>query len=73
MATVTIKINDNTKVGQSLINIATELSHKYKSISILSNKDKESPYNPEFVKKVLDAKNSKERIIVEDVNEYLGL
>ncbi len=73
MATITIKINDNTKVGQSLINIATELSRKYKSISILSSKDNKSPYNPEFVKKVLDAKNSKERIIIEDVNEYLGL
>lgn len=38
MATVTVEINDTTKVGQSLINIATELASKYKSIAVFEGK-----------------------------------
>ncbi len=39
MATVTVQIKDTTKVGKSLINIATELASKYKSISIIESEN----------------------------------
>ncbi len=42
MATVTVKISDTTKVGKSLINIASELASKYKSISILGENTKKT-------------------------------
>ncbi len=70
MATVTIQVNDATKVGKSLLNIASELASKYKSIHIL-DKEEKSPYNPKFVKKIRKAEKEKTHVI-EDVDTFLN-
>lgn len=53
----TITINEHTKAGKTLLELARLLSVNDKAVEI----KEESPYNPEFVEKILKAeKNIKE-------------
>jgi hypothetical protein len=60
MTTLTLKINERTKAGKAFLALTQNLVKDTKSIAILSSKNpeklnkKESPYNPEFVKMILD-------------------
>jgi hypothetical protein len=60
MTTLTLKINERTKAGKAFLALTQNLVKDSKSIKILSSQDvekvdkKESTYNPEFVKMILD-------------------
>lgn len=53
----TITINKRTKAGKTLLELAKLLSVNNKDIEI----NEESPYNPEFVEKILEAERNIER------------
>lgn len=55
MQTITIKINERSKAGNALQKIIDILKTQ-PGVEIISENEK---YNPEFVKKVLDARNEK--------------
>lgn len=55
MKTITIKIDTQTKAGKAL-NTILEILAEQPGVEIVQKK---SPYNPEFVKKVLKSRNSK--------------
>lgn len=52
MTTITVKINERTKAGKTLKSLIELFSKENKGVEIVEN---ESPYDPEFVKKILDA------------------
>ncbi|MCD9854772.1 hypothetical protein LUD75_08650 [Epilithonimonas sp. JDS] len=52
MTTITIKINERTKAGKTLKNLIELFSKENKGVEIVEEK---SPYNPEFVAKILEA------------------
>ena len=57
MTTLTIKIDKRTKAGKQFMAMSKPFFNNVEGIEIVetdSNKE-ESPYNPEFVKMVLDA------------------
>jgi hypothetical protein len=56
MTTFTVKINKKTKAGKAFLVMAETFFKDAKGIEITENESKEeSPYDPEFVKKVLDS------------------
>lgn len=63
----TITINKRTKAGKLLFEIANLLSEKGEGVVI--TEDEKSPYNPEFVKKILESAASKKRYEVKNVDE----
>ncbi len=69
----TIIVHADSKVSKALIALfkAMNVSFEVKK----ENKTEESPYNPEFVKKILAAKNEKGGKIIDPSNlwESLGL
>lgn len=80
MTTMTIKINERTKAGKAFMAMSESFFKGVNGIEIIEldtkkpNKKKET-YNPEFVKKVLDAAKSKNSTVVDPNNlwESLGL
>jgi DNA-binding transcriptional regulator PaaX len=68
MTTITLKINEHTQAGKNFL----ESVQKNKSVTIL---DEESPYDPEFVKKILHSHKYDKRIVInpKDVWGSLGL
>lgn len=64
MTTFTVKINKRTKAGKAFLVMVETFFKDAKGIEITENetKEDESPYNPEFVKMVLDSFNSEETI-----------
>ncbi|WCM41246.1 hypothetical protein MG290_09780 [Flavobacterium sp. CBA20B-1] len=55
MTTITIKINEPTKVGKAFKNLIEFFSKEHKGIEIVS--DTKSEYNPAFVEKIKEAEN----------------
>ena len=59
MTTLTIKIDERSKKGKAFLEFARTFFNEGKEVEIVApvskNKKEESPYNPEFVKMVLDA------------------
>lgn len=68
MTTITIKINEPTKVGKAFKNLIEFFSKEYKGIEIVS--DTNSEYNPAFVEKIKEA--DKEKGIIIDRNDVWG-
>ena len=67
MTTLTIKINERSKKGKAFLAFAKTFFDKGNDIEIVETESKtvdieESPYNPEFVKMVLDSAKSKNNI-----------
>ncbi|MDR6968135.1 hypothetical protein J2X31_002150 [Flavobacterium arsenatis] len=61
----TITINKRTKEGKLLFEMAKLLSENSKGVVITENDEKEkSPYNPEFVKKVLNSHKNDKRVTI---------
>lgn len=58
MTTITLKINEKSKKGKAFLEMARVFSENSKEIVLIEEKDK-SPYDPEFVKKILATKNQK--------------
>ncbi|MBX2931937.1 MAG: hypothetical protein KF781_08340 [Chitinophagaceae bacterium] len=50
MITITFKINERSKTGKTFLEFAKSFAKESKSISVVEKE--ESPYNPEFVKKI---------------------
>lgn len=59
---VTIKIDTRSKAAKKLLEFL-------QTLSFVKIEENESPYNPEFVKKIKESAASKERIVVEDIDE----
>ena len=60
MTTITIKINEKSKKGKAFLEFARTFFANEKDVIVTESKDEkvrveESPYNPEFVKMVLEA------------------
>jgi len=77
MKTLTVKINERTKIGKAFIAMFDSFKG-FEEIEIIetdSKKEKESPYNPEFVDMVLKSAKSKNstEINPNDVWGSLGL
>jgi hypothetical protein len=66
MTTLTIEINQKSKKGKAFMELNREFFAEGKDVKLVDSDDKAlldeiSPYNPEFVKMVLDSANSKNR------------
>ena len=68
MTTLTIKINKKTKSGKAIFDLLTEMSKDGKAVKVIESED-ESPYNPEFVKKIKDSYENDERYELKSVDE----
>lgn len=70
----TITINERTKAGKTLLELAKLLAVTNKGVKI--EEEEESPYNPEFVKKIkkieADYKSGKSKSITLDPNDIWG-
>jgi hypothetical protein len=81
MTTITLKINERTKAGKAFLEITKVLVNDSNGIEIIETNSKklnveESPYNPEFVKMILeryaDMKSGKSKCITLDTNDIWG-
>lgn len=79
MTTITIKVNERTKVGKAFLEMTNALVNDSKGIEIIetdSNKVAESLYDPEFVKMIqkrfADIKSGKSKTITLDSNDVWG-
>lgn len=80
----TITLNESTKAGKTLLEMAKLLSKTSKGVAInegskkkgLKSAKEESPYNPEFVKMILerdaDIKSGKSKCITVDPDDIWG-
>jgi hypothetical protein len=64
MATITLKINERTKAGKAFMALVDLFSSENKGIEIIE-KSEDSPYNPEFVEKVLNSHKNDKRVTIE--------
>jgi hypothetical protein len=73
MTTLKIKINERSKAGSELLTVLKSFANK-SGVKVVEEEE-ESPYNPEFVKMVLDAKERGEYTELDpnDVWGSLGL
>jgi histidinol phosphatase-like PHP family hydrolase len=73
--TTLIKVNEKSKDGQIFIDFVNHFIVKSKSVEIVKKKNKLSPYNPEFVKKIKLAEKRGQYIEInpDDVWGSLGL
>jgi len=79
----TITINERTKAGKTLLELAKILSISNKGVAIIetglgksiSKTNEKSPYDPKFVKMVLSSAKSKKRTVINPNNIWgsLGL
>ncbi|MEZ0128926.1 DUF2683 family protein [Flavobacterium sp. LBUM151] len=69
----TITINERTKAGKTLLELAKLLAVTNKGVKI---EEEESPYNPEFVAKIkkieADYESGKSKSIIVDPNDIWG-
>jgi hypothetical protein len=76
MTTLTIEINQKSNKGKAFMALNREFFEEGKDVKLVDSNDKAlldevSPYNPEFVKMVLDAQKSKNRTTI-DPNDIWG-
>ncbi len=76
MTTITIKVNERTKVGKAFLEMTNALVNDSKGIEIIEtdyNKVLESSYDPEFVKMIqkrfADIKSGKSKTLTLDPND----
>ncbi|MBI2258813.1 MAG: hypothetical protein HYU67_07940 [Flavobacteriia bacterium] len=67
MTTFYININEKTKLGKAILDLLLSTASESKAISIIEEK---SPYNPEFVKMVLESAREKGGIEVDPSNVW---
>lgn len=75
--TISLKINKGSKEGKAFLKLAKNSLSDNEEVNIVPSdiEDDERPYNPEFVKMVLDAAKSKNRTTIDpkDIWGSLGL
>jgi hypothetical protein len=54
MATLTVKINERSSIGKAIADFLRSTAKESKVVKLIEKEEK-SPYNPEFVEKVLQA------------------
>jgi hypothetical protein len=68
MTTLTLKIDEKKKAGKTLLELIDFFNVKEKKVvEVVEDK---SPYNPAFVKKVLDSAKSKKRYRIDTKNVW---
>ncbi len=81
MTTITLKINERTKAGKAFLAMSETFFKNVEGIEIVETNSKklkkeESPYNPEFVKMILerdaDIKSGKSKCITVDPDDIWG-
>jgi ribosomal protein L16 Arg81 hydroxylase len=65
METITLKINERSKAGKVFIDFMNQFIVNNKSVEIIKE---ESPYNPEFVRKIINADKNDKRIRISTEN-----
>jgi hypothetical protein len=71
MTTLTLKIDEKKKAGKTLLELIDFFNSKEKkAVEVLEG---ESPYNPEFVKKVLASAKSKKRHRIDPENVWQSI
>lgn len=71
MTTITVKINERTKAGETLKDLIELFSKENKGVEIVSD---ESPYNADFVAKIRRAEKQKSiKVDPNNIWESLGL
>lgn len=79
MATVTVKINERSKLGKEIMDLLISTSKESDAVEFVNTStnsaSQKSPYNPEFVKKIKQAQKRGEyrEIDPKDVWGSLGL
>ena len=79
MTTITLKINERTKAGKTLLAMVNFFTSEKEGVEIIDTDlingkiDGEQPYNPQFVEMVLDAAKSKNRTRVTSKNLWQSL
>lgn len=66
MTTITLKINERSSYGKALLELIKVGVNEKKGIEMV---EEESPYNPEFVKKIKESAASTELYEVKDIDE----
>ncbi len=81
MTTLTIKINERSKKGKAFLEFVKNFFNDEKDVEIIkldvkNAEEDESPYNPEFVKMILerdaDIKSGKSKCITVDPDDIWG-
>ena len=67
MTTLTVKINEKSKLGKAIVDLLHSSAKESKVVEVVE-KAKESPYNAEFIKMVLQASKSKSRTKIDPKN-----
>ncbi len=62
MTTMTVKINERSSFGKAFAELLRSTAKESKAVKVIEKE--ESPYNPEFVKKVLDSYKNDKRTVV---------
>ena len=79
MTTITLKINERTKAGKTLLSVLNFFTSEKEGIEVIKTDlkkgkiDSDIPYNPEFVKMVLNAAKSKNRTTVSSKNLWQSI
>lgn len=79
MTTITLKINERSKAGKTLLNVLHFFTQEKDGVEVIEsnlNQKKvtvDSPYNPAFVEMVLNAAKSKNRTIVTSKNLWQSI
>jgi hypothetical protein len=79
MTTITLKINERSKAGKTLLNVLQFFTQEKDGVEVIETnlKQKEttvdSPYNPAFVEMVLNAAKSKNRTVVNSKNLWQSI
>ncbi len=61
MTTLTVKINERNSLGRAIMELLRSTAKESKAVKLIETEE-ESPYNPEFVEKVLKADKYDKRI-----------
>ncbi|MEQ1732842.1 MAG: DUF2683 family protein [Bacteroidia bacterium] len=79
MTTITLKINERTKAGKTLLNVLQFFTQEKDGVEVIAPNLKQkkatadSPYNPAFVEMVLNAAKSKNRTVVNSKNLWQSI
>lgn len=79
MTTITLKINERTKAGKTLLSMVNFFTSEKEGVEVIetvlkkTKTDSEESYNPQFVEMVLTAAKSKNRTKITSKNLWQSL
>ncbi|MBK7428107.1 MAG: hypothetical protein IPI60_14320 [Saprospiraceae bacterium] len=68
MATFRIRIDERIRIGKAILELLRATAKESKAIELIDNTEAKDNYNEDFVKMVLEAKASKNRIRIDPKN-----